>query len=515
MPQRLAVGQFVQGGMGERALAGAELAQDRRGGALAQPAQYGGGTLVTCQVVIKRLQGRPDRAVVAAEQVTQPLAQLAGHAPSGGDAAVLSAARAAAPEPRAGEGAGRAQRRVSGAGADRRDRAAVRAAGPALLACPAPGLAGGLGDHARAVLSADRAGQHLPGPAVLAQRPVRSAGADRTAPPAPGAFLLVSRIGDQAVRAQRPAVLIASGGFPDGAAPGARLGPGLGHAVAAAPQPADPPVKTDDPLATRAGREGNGLGPGVAQLADQPQHAADRGMRAAAGQQARVLFDDPGEFLQVSGLREHAPRRCADRFSGQRGIHRGNRGSQDRQRIPVIPVGTVLAARLPVAVNGGNDPVLAAGRAALRPADAHAAVPVLASALERAQRLAARHADRRGDHDGAGLAQRDQQVPDDPRCRRLTIGQDHRPLGEGLGELAPLGAAIGDAHDRLLGQRRIQARLGAGDQGDGDADRVGQHVRDVSGHRSAAGPRDPDAPGAAGCRPRPPPRSRSSPSGSA
>jgi hypothetical protein len=113
------------------------------------------------------------------------------------------------------------------------------------------------------------------------------------------------------------------------------------------------------------------------------------------------------------------------------------------------------AARLSLPVDGGNDPVLAAGRAASRPADAHAAIPVLAAALERAQRLAARHADRRGDHDGAGLAQRDQQVPDDPRCGRLTIGQDRRPLGEGLGELAPFGPAIGDTHDRLPGQRRI------------------------------------------------------------
>jgi hypothetical protein len=270
VPQRLAVGQFVEGGVGKRSLAGAELAQDRRGGAVAQPAQHGGGTLVAGQVVIKRLQTRPDRAVVAAEQATQLLAQLAGHAPSGGDAALLPATGAAAPEPRAGEGAGRAQRRVSGACADRRDRAAARAAGPALLACPAPGLAGGLGDHARAVLSADRAGQHFPGPAVLAQRPVGGAGADRPAPPAPGAFLLVGRVGDQAVRAQRPTVLVAGGGFPHGAAPGARLGPGLGHAVAAAPQPVDPPVKTDNPLATRAGRAGDGLRPGVAQLADQP-----------------------------------------------------------------------------------------------------------------------------------------------------------------------------------------------------------------------------------------------------
>ena len=203
---------------------------------------------------------------------------------------------------------------------------------------------------------------------------------------------------------------------------------------------------------------------------------------------AGVLLDGPGEFLQVSWLGEHLPRRCGDQVGWQRGIHRRDRGGQDGQRVPVITVGALRAAGLSFPVAAGDDAGLPAGRAASRPADAHAAEPVLAASLERAQRLAARHAHRRGDHAGAGVAQRDQQVPGHARCGRPAVGEDRRPPGEGLGELALLGPAAGDAPDGRLGRLPVQARLDAGDQADRDADRVGQHVRDAAGHRSVRRP---------------------------
>src|SRR5580704_13381956 len=129
----------------------------------------------------------------------QPLLYGAAGASSGVQAARLPAAWAAAPRVRVWEGAGRAEGLVTGAAADRAGLAAASAPGPAFCAGPAPGLAGGLGDLARHLFLADVAGQDLPRPASIAQRPVRGPGADPAAPAAGDAGLLVGRVGDQAV----------------------------------------------------------------------------------------------------------------------------------------------------------------------------------------------------------------------------------------------------------------------------------------------------------------------------
>jgi hypothetical protein len=46
------------------------------------------------------------------------------------------------------------------------------------------------------------------------------------------------------------------------------------------------------------------------------------------------------------------------------------------------------------------------------------------------------------------------------------VGENRRPPGEGLGELALLGPAVGDAPDGRLGRLPVQVRLDAGDQAD-------------------------------------------------
>src|SRR5215471_912260 len=124
------------------------------------------------------LQVRVDRAVGAGEQATELFPEPARPALPQDDASFLPAAGAGAPEFRAGDGAGRAERRIGGAAADGGHGAAAGAAGPALLACPAPRLAGGLGNDARRFPPADGAGQRLPGTAAWAERPVLSADAD-------------------------------------------------------------------------------------------------------------------------------------------------------------------------------------------------------------------------------------------------------------------------------------------------------------------------------------------------
>ena len=187
VPQRLAVGQLVEGGVGERPLAGAELAQDRRGALLlSQPAQHGGRAFVAGQVVMQCLQARPDRAVPSASRSRSRCRSWCSgaHRPA--------CRRPGCPQPgqlRQDPASGRAQAEQSGWSAvpprTGRDRAAARAAGPALLCRP--------GTRACRWPWRSRTGPVWPQivqvricqrPAALAQRPVRGAGADPAAPAA-------------------------------------------------------------------------------------------------------------------------------------------------------------------------------------------------------------------------------------------------------------------------------------------------------------------------------------------
>ena len=181
------------------------------------------------------------------------------------------------------------------------------------------------------------------------------------------------------------------------------------------PQPADPPVKQHDTAAAPACRADDVLGSGGGEPVDQPQDAHDRGAVAVAGEQARVLLDGPDEFPHVGRLGEHALGCCGDRVRRQSRVRRGDERSEDGERVAVVPVGAPGAAGLSFPVTAGDERFPPAGRAAGVPAGASAAVPVLAEPRERAQMLSAARADRRGDHRGAGLAQREQQVAGDPR----------------------------------------------------------------------------------------------------
>ena len=164
----------------------------------------------------------------------------------------LAAARAIAPGV-VGPGAQRAQRLVECSAAQRSDLAAPGAAAPPLLAREAPGLVGGLGDHARCGPPADRARQHGVRDALATQRSVGCSNLHRSTSTALGACFAVGGIGDQAVSAQRSPVLVADRGFADRPAPATGLGAGFGGAVAAQPLRVDSPVQVDDSTAARAG----------------------------------------------------------------------------------------------------------------------------------------------------------------------------------------------------------------------------------------------------------------------
>lgn len=179
--------------------------------------------------------------------------------------------------------------------------------------------------------------------------------------------------------------------------------------------------------------------------------------------------------------------RRADRgrrdVSRQARIDAGDDRDDDPRRVlPTVGWASPAAGRsVPIAV--GHRPGVAAGRAGLPPGAADAAVPVLAAPLQRAQRLAARGTDRRGDVRRPRRAQRDEQIPDHPRRRGPALTQQRRPIAEGLGQAPPLGPAPRHAPHGVLDHRAVQRRFHLGDQVNDDADRVRENLGRVGVHR--------------------------------
>ena len=288
------------------------------------------GRSVAGEGVVEGLQVRADLAVLVAEQVAQPLLHRAAGAPAGMDAAGLPAVRAAAPEAGVRAGAGRAERLAGGAAADRPGLAAARAPDPALLAGPAPWLAGGFGDQAGGVLPADPAGQDLPWHAVRAQRPAGCPDVDRPAPAAAGAGFLVSRIGDQALGAQRLAVLVTGRDLRGSLRTGRTAGSGTwprSYCTTTARRSAGCRWTTR-PQPGHGGADDTG-GASVAQHADQPQHRRRGCPGAGAGQQPGLIFQGPGQPAALPGPGGHGVHRADHGPCGHRRIDRGDDPGDD------------------------------------------------------------------------------------------------------------------------------------------------------------------------------------------
>ena len=174
-----------------------------------------------------------------------------------------------------------------------------RCTGPALPAGVAPRLPGEVGDLAGRRALTDRAGPGRHRPARRAQRSGGGADADRAPPPAAKAGLLVGGVSGQTVGTQRFPVFVAGRCLPPGAAPRAGFGAGLGHAVAAQPQPVAWFDQRDHPAAVRAAGAHDTAGAGRDQGVDEPQHRGHAGVGAGPGEQVGPVLHGPRQLVSA------------------------------------------------------------------------------------------------------------------------------------------------------------------------------------------------------------------------
>jgi hypothetical protein len=135
------------------------------------------------------------------------------------------------------------------------------------------------------------------------------------------------------------------------------------------------------------------------------------------GEQIGPVGQGPRELGALPGPRRGRDHRSVDDVGWQRGVDPADDLDDDGHRVSPVFGFAPDASGPAVPVPDVHRPGLAAGRAGFPPRPAAPAVPVLAAALQGAQRLATLRADRRGDSHRAGGAQRDQQVPNHARGR--------------------------------------------------------------------------------------------------
>ena len=242
---------------------------------------------------------QPGRQGVAgtAHQLVQAPADQAAGALAGTGMARVAANRAAGPG--RGSGAAGAERIGQGAGGDRRETAASRAGSRPALAGRAPRLAGDAGDATRRTLAADGARQQRQRGAAGAQRPVGGAPFDPAAAAAADAGLQVRRVGDEAVGAQRPAVVVAGDGLAAGSAADALLSARVRDTGPADPHAVKRLIDAHYPVTAGAGRTGNPRDAAGVQLFDEPRDRPQRCQITLPGQQPGVVLQCPGQFLLV------------------------------------------------------------------------------------------------------------------------------------------------------------------------------------------------------------------------
>ena len=118
------------------------------------------------------------------------------------------------------------------------------------------------------------------------------------------------------------------------------------------------------------------------------------GVWAPAPVRARPVLQRPGQTAALPGLGGRRVHRGDHHAGRQSGIDRGDQSHHDAGGVLAAAGRAFAAPRLPIPVAGGHRADVAASRArfTFRPADV--AVPVLATALHRAKRLAAAGAGR-------------------------------------------------------------------------------------------------------------------------
>jgi hypothetical protein len=122
---------------------------------------------------------------------------------------------------------------------------------------------------------------------------------DGTATTAVDACLQVRRVGDETVRTQRFALVVARDGFAAGSAAYALFDTGVRDAGPADPLPVERLVDPDDSAAAGAGGPDDPSDASGMQQVDEPQDRAEGRKVAVTSQQSRVGFQRPREFLLV------------------------------------------------------------------------------------------------------------------------------------------------------------------------------------------------------------------------
>src|SRR6478735_1713268 len=386
MPQRFAVGQLVESGVAQFSLPGGDLTQDRGRGVLVQPGEHGVGPLVRGQVIVQRAQPGLDLAGAVVEQRGQPCPQRATPAPTPAVLALLSAAGAGVLQS-ARAGAGRADRLGESAVADWLDHAAAGAACSPLQTGVAAGFPGELGDHRGGRAAADRTDHRGDRPAGRTQRSVAGADADRTAATTSGTGFLVDRIGAQTVWAQRFPVLVPGGWFAVDAAARARFGARFGAAVAADPHAVEGLAQRDDASAARTGRADDAVCTGADQHVDQPQHRGHRSLGAGAGEQFGVILQGPGKAAALPGPGGDREHRVGRGSGGQVRVDGRDHLEEDLYRVTVVIGRAAVAAGSSLPIPRSDLADVPAYDTPGGGGTADSAVPVLTAPLKGVQRL--------------------------------------------------------------------------------------------------------------------------------
>jgi hypothetical protein len=131
--------------------------------------------------------------------------------------------------------------------------------------------------------------------------------ADFAAASASQAGFQVLRVGDEAVPAQWPALLVAGDRLSSGTATRALFGPRMCDAGAADSHPIERLVESDDPVATGTRGSDHPLDPSSVQQIDEPQDRTQRRKVAISGEQCGLLLQGPGQLLAMGGTRRHRP----------------------------------------------------------------------------------------------------------------------------------------------------------------------------------------------------------------
>jgi hypothetical protein len=355
----LALGQFVECVVGQCPAAGSKIGEHGCYGLLVQPAHggdrvFGGGDVVPqrLQPGVQRFRGwTEDFAEALVDQAAAALARMRVGGVVAGWAVVPDFAGGAVLAAWLGAGARDDGRRLS----------ARTASCSVVLAVWAPRPPGDSGCAARSFLTADRASRDRQGRAAPADRPVRCSEADRASSTAVEADFEVVRVGDQAVRTQRPTVAVTGRRFATRPAACAFLDAGVRDTGAADPLPIEGFVDLDDAMAPRTRRQDDAAYTRGVKRVDQRHDRAHGREMTGTGEQLGLGFQRPADLSLVRGPGCELMDRRRDYVAVSGWIQLGDHVVDDRDRIALIAIGTLGASGLSGAITGRHALLLAAG----------------------------------------------------------------------------------------------------------------------------------------------------------